>query len=237
MTVSNQLRYGNQVLEYIVERRARRTLGISVEPSGQVIVVAPPSATAADISARVHKRARWILAQKRDFAQYIPRTPDRRYVPGETHLYLGRQFRLAVHPEMPKKVLMTRGTITVGGVGRDDSQLIERLVLDWYREKATTQFIKRIATNRERFAEPDRFVPTSLRLQRMKSRWGSMSPGGRLLLNPDLVRAPIDSIDYVITHELCHLAVLGHSRDFYELQSRVLPDWSQRKQRLERLLA
>ena len=71
----------------------------------------------------------------------------------------------------------------------------------------------------------------------MISRWGSMSPGGRLLLNPDLVRAPTDAIDYVITHELCHLAVPNHSRDFYDLQARVMPDWERRKLRLEKALA
>ncbi len=64
-----------------------------------------------------------------------------------------------------------------------------------------------------------------------------MSPRGRLLLNPDLVRAPMESIDYVITHELCHLLIPSHSRDFYELQESVMPDWERRKQRLERIMA
>lgn len=64
-----------------------------------------------------------------------------------------------------------------------------------------------------------------------------MSASGRLTLNPDLVRAPMDSIDYVITHELCHLAEPNHSRAFYELQSNVMPDWESRKLRLEHALA
>ncbi len=64
-----------------------------------------------------------------------------------------------------------------------------------------------------------------------------MSPGGRLLLNPDLIRAPMESIDYVITHELCHLLIPSHSRRFYELEESVMPDWEKHKQRLERIMA
>lgn len=64
-----------------------------------------------------------------------------------------------------------------------------------------------------------------------------MSPTGRLTLNPDLVRAPIECIDYVITHELCHLAEPNHDKSFFELQSWVMPDWERRKQRLEMMLA
>ena len=64
-----------------------------------------------------------------------------------------------------------------------------------------------------------------------------MSPAGRLLLNRRLIEAPVDAIDYVITHELCHIAEPNHRAAFYELLDRVLPDWQHRKQRLERIMA
>jgi predicted metal-dependent hydrolase len=71
----------------------------------------------------------------------------------------------------------------------------------------------------------------------MPTRWGSMSPAGSLVLNPDLIRAPMDCIDYVVTHELCHLLVPNHGRQFFELQQLVMPDWERRKQRLEKVMA
>lgn len=64
-----------------------------------------------------------------------------------------------------------------------------------------------------------------------------MSPAGRLLLNRRLIEAPVDAIDYVITHELCHIAEPNHGAAFYELLDRVLADWQHRKQRLERIMA
>ncbi|MHB1234555.1 MAG: M48 family metallopeptidase [Microbacteriaceae bacterium] len=229
--------YGSTTIEFRLERRERSTLAITVEPSAEVVVVAPLDTSLGDIEARLRKRGRWIIRQQQFFGQFTPRTPPRRYVPGETHLYLGRQYRLRVEPGDRRRARLVRGFILVSGVTFDDSSGIERLVSAWYRERAEAQFRKRLEINRARFADPGSVLPTSLRIQRMSARWGSMSASGRLLLHPDLVRAPVDAIDYVITHELCHLKVPNHSRAFYELQERVLPDWEVRKLRLERIMA
>ena len=67
----------------------------------------------------------------------------------------------------------------------------------------------------------------------MKTNWGSMSPGGILLLNPELIKAPVSCLEYVITHELCHLRYREHNADFYGLLQSYLPDWEKRKLRLE----
>jgi len=71
----------------------------------------------------------------------------------------------------------------------------------------------------------------------MKKRWGSMSPAGHLLLNRRLIQAPVHTIDYVITHELCHVVQPDHGPAFYALLDQVMPDWAQRKQRLERAMS
>ena len=233
----NSVVYGSANIEYRLERRDRTTLEITVEPSGEVLAVAPATAEKNEIEALIRKRARWIIRQQQFFAQFTPRTPPRQFLPGETHNYLGRQYRLRVEPGDLQRARMVRGFILVYGVDFNDTSSIERLVTAWYRERAEVQFRRRLEINQARFPDLEKFRPTSLRIQRMTSRWGSMSPGGRLLLNPDLVRAPIDSIDYVITHELCHLAAPNHSRAFYDLQARVMPDWERRKLRLEKALA
>jgi len=77
-----------------------------------------------------------------------------------------------------------------------------------------------------------RTAPT-LRLQTMKVQWGSCSPAGRLTLNPHLVKAPRECIDYVLLHELCHLKEHNHARRFYQLLDMHMPRWQQRKARLD----
>jgi len=233
----NSIGYGTTTLDYRLERQDRATLAITVEPTGDVIVVAPETAGIHEVEALIRKRARWIIRQQAYFTQFTPRTPPRRFIAGETHKYLGRQYRLRIEPGETRHVRMTRGFILVAGVEFNDTTSIEQLVNDWYRERAQAQFERRLRENLSRFVDPEQHIPTSLRLQRMTTRWGSMSPGGRLLLNPVLVQAPANTIDYVITHELCHRVVPNHSRAFYELQTRVMPDWEARKMRLERAMA
>jgi len=76
-------------------------------------------------------------------------------------------------------------------------------------------------------------VPPSMRLQWMRVQWGSCSPRGRITLHPALVQAPRDCIDYVVLHELCHLASHDHSARFYRLLDRHMPGWRSVKARLD----
>jgi predicted metal-dependent hydrolase len=69
----------------------------------------------------------------------------------------------------------------------------------------------------------------------MVKRWGSFSQRGVIYLNPELIKAPSHCIDYVVTHELCHLRHPNHTKSFYNLLSSVIPDWQMRKARLERV--
>ena len=71
----------------------------------------------------------------------------------------------------------------------------------------------------------------------LRQRWGSMTPSGKLILNRVLIRASVEAIDYVITHELCHMRHDHHGTAFFNLLDRVMPDWKKRKIRLERQLA
>ncbi|MDG4869186.1 DUF45 domain-containing protein, partial [Guyparkeria sp. 1SP6A2] len=82
------LRYGVQEIHYEVKRRPRKTLEIAVKPDASVMIVAPMETPLAAIEARLRKRAAWVVRQQRYFSQFLPRTPERQYLAGETHLYL-----------------------------------------------------------------------------------------------------------------------------------------------------
>jgi predicted metal-dependent hydrolase len=231
------VRYGTHVIEFSLVRRDRRTLEIAVEPDASVVVTAPADAGLEAVHAKVRRRAAWIRHQQRYFAQFLPSTPLRRYLAGETHLYLGRQHRLKIAAGHPEAVKVARGFIHVTTRYPEDPRSVEALVEDWYRERARRKFAEKLEISLRRFPNPEAHRPKALIVRRIKRRWGSMSPAGRLLLNLRLIEAPATAIDYVITHELCHVAEPNHGRRFFALLTKVMPDWEKRKQHLERLMA
>lgn len=236
-TESHTVMYGKHRIDFAVVRRRRKTLEIAVEPNASVVVAAPADAPIEAIVEKVRKRAAWIRRQQRFFSQFIPRTPERRYLAGETYLYLGRQYRLKVVRSARPGVEMTRGFITVRTREPERPEVTRRLVEGWYRKQARAKFVERLEASLTRFPDPEAFRPAALIVRRMEKRWGSLSPSGRLLLNRRLIEAPVDAIDYVIAHELCHMAEPHHGPEFYRLLDRVMPDWEGCKGRLEERMA
>ena len=229
--------YGQHCIEFVVVRRKRTTLELAVEPDATVVIAAPLSASMEAIAEKVRKRASWVRRQQQFFLQFVPRTPPRRYVSGETHLYLGRQYRLKVIAGGLPEVKLLRGVMVVQSQSPKRADVTRDLVNAWYRVRSQKWFADRLEVNLLRFPNPERVRPIGLIIRHLRQRWGSMSPGHRMLLNQRLIQAPIYSIDYVITHELCHVAEPSHGPAFFKLLNRILPDWQQRKQRLECLLS
>jgi predicted metal-dependent hydrolase len=229
--------YGTQRLDVQVKWANRATLDIAVSPDGDLVVTAPEGTSLEQIHAKVRLRARWILEQQRYFAQFRPRTPERRWVPGETHRYLGRQHRIRIGDitEPAPRVRLTRGFLLIDGVSFGDSATIERVVRRWYRDRADDVVRRRLPECASRFDLPVK--PRAVSIRTMTSRWASMSPSGRLTVNPYLMRAPTDAIDYVVTHELAHLVVADHGPRFVALLDQVMPDHQRRKKLLERATA
>jgi predicted metal-dependent hydrolase len=109
---------------------------------------------------------------------------------------------------------------------------VEATVSTWYRRRAKDVFERRLDSC---FMEAKRYIGTRplLRIRRMKRRWGSCKSTNGILLNTLLVYAPARCIDYVIMHELCHLRHHNHGSKFYRLLGQLMPDWKERRKRLE----
>lgn len=228
--------FGKENIGFQVLYARRKTLEIAVYPDKAVIVKAPIGTDIAAVRKRVLKRAGWIKRQLDYFRQFDPRAPNRRYVGGETHLYLGRRYRLKITHAEFNEVKLSRGYLQVSVKGEVSAEQIKNLMERWYTEKAANKFKESFDRCWSWF---EKSVTSKPRLQtrRMRKRWGSLSKNGLLTLNTDLVRAPKECIDYVITHELCHLLHHGHGPEFYRLLEKKMPDWERRKHKLELALA
>ena len=229
------LRVHGRRIPFHIERRRRKTLAITVHPDLRLEVVAPDASENDQVLLRVEKRAGWIVRQLRYFEQYRPIPAARQFVSGETHRYLGRQYRLKVAQGELESVKLIGQFLHVCVTCRDDRARVGALVELWYRRHAVRVFEQRIRACRE--LRPCLCVPQTPRVtvRKMLRRWGSCTKAGNVLLNLELIKTPVHCIDYVIVHELCHLQVHNHSPAFYELLSRMMPDWESRKRRLESL--
>lgn len=228
------LTYGRDTIRYEVHFLAsRRTMTIEVHPDSSVLVRAPIHCSEALIAERVQKRTSWIFRQLAEFERYRPRTPARQYVSGESHLYLGRQYRLKPILGNTSCVKLMRGQLLVTLPGEPEPERIKALLHRWYLERARAVFTEVLDASLLHFKEVE--YPRLI-VRAMQSRWGSLSRSGSMTLNVNLVRAPRACIEYVVVHELCHTKHRDHDTRFFKLLEQVMPDWELRKQRLETAL-
>jgi len=240
--------YGNDTIHYEVIRsslstdaviKRPRKVVIKVHPDQRVVASAPFNATQDAIHEAVSKRARWIWQHIEEFAKQKNTVLPKRYVSGETQFYLGKRYvlKVLVDNEHVTNVKLSRGRLNVtlkhelGHAPEDRIAKVKPLIDKWYQHKAKTVFHERLAQLLPK-ATWVKGIP-SFRVMAMKKQWGSCSTKGNLMLNPHLVKAPKECIDYVILHELCHIAEHNHSEKFWRLLTQVMPNWKDVKAKLD----
>lgn len=229
------LKYGTSTIHYSLKRSERKTLGIEVHPDLSVWAIAPAQASLEDINEKVLKRAAWILKQQSFFEQFLPRTPQRMYVAGETHLYLGRRYLLKTSKAEEKTVKLKAGCLHVQ-TPKNTKISTKNALTQWYYKHAVKVFNEVLKEQFTLFAAYNIEFP-NLEIRRMKNRWGSCQAKGTIIINPEIIKAPKMCIRYVITHELCHLITPNHTKAFYNLQESILPNAQKWKSRLEEVMA
>jgi predicted metal-dependent hydrolase len=239
-TARHTLTYGTTVIPYDLSFTPRKALAIHVHPNGRVSVEAPLEVDGEEISfveieKRIYKRAAWILRQQRNFQRYSADFPPRQYVSGETYRFLGFQYRLKVvaAAERQETVTLDREFLTIST--RDKSNLAHTQLLldDWYRQQALAIFNERVDLWFPRFERLGVEHP-AVAARQMRSRWGSCTARGKITFNTKLIMTPKQLIDYVVVHEMCHLKEMNHGTQFQQLLSRIMPDWKERKDQLDR---
>jgi len=229
------LTYGKRqfVVDVVTEKRKR--LSVIVHPDLRITAKAPAGYELEVICKHLEKRASWMARQLDFFEQFQPLPLARKFVSGETHYYLGRQYRLRIRRGEIARVRLIGRFFEMELPDTGNREKVKALMLDWYLVHAKDLLSRRLAQYMPIFERMGAVVP-EVRYRRMKKRWGSCSEKGVIMFNTELVKAPTHCIDYVIIHELCHLLCPHHDKKFYRLLERILPDWEKRKERLEKVI-
>ncbi|MEI8390248.1 MAG: SprT family zinc-dependent metalloprotease [bacterium] len=234
--IKHSVSYGTNEIEFVLELCERKTIQIIVNPDSSVNVKAPSNKNIEEVLNRVKNRASWIMKQKRYFSFYKPDMPERKYISGESHRYLGKQYRLKFIKSVENQIKLQNGYLKVFTENRSDIEFTKTLLDEWYLSHAKIKFQQRLDFCYKKIKKHNIVSIPKLQIRKMTKRWGSCTSDGRIILNLDLVKAPSHCIDYVIIHELCHLKYRNHNADFFNLLLQLIPDWEKRKEKLEKIV-
>ncbi len=227
------IEFGSKQIDFALEYSDRKSLGITVTPDLYVMVKAPVDTSLEEVKNKLKRKAPWIIKQQSFFLSFHPKTPARKFVSGETHLYMGRQYRLKIIIDKDESIKLKGKFIEVKIT---DKTKAKQMVQKWYLQNAKAKLhviADELISNFKKY----KVEPSSIVLRDMATRWGSCTAKGKLILNPELIKAPRGCIEYVIIHELCHLIHHNHTGKFFDLQTKEMPDWVKWKMKLEKLLA
>lgn len=210
-------------LRFDVRRSVRRrTLQITVERSGGLLLSAPPGVDESSLRDFVYEKRFWIytkLAEKELLRRAVPR---KEFVDGEGFLYLGRSYRLKLVDAQDVPLKLSAGRFQLrrdaGGAGREH-------FIRWYSERAReklTVFVDELQARME-------VQPSGVKVQDLGYRWGSCGKGDWLYFHWKTILLPSRIVEYVVAHEIGHLHEPHHTPEFWLRLERAMPDYAQRK--------
>lgn len=210
------------------ESTKRRTVGITIDRDGSLLLHAPAGCNPDGLAAWAHSKRNWVFRRLAEKHLLQSARPTREFVTGEGFDYLGRHYRLLLtddHPATP--VRLERGRLRMPRALTHSGEA-EASMIGWYRTRALAWLPRRIT----RWAERIGAHPGALDVRDLGYRWGSLGRNDRLNLHWATMQLPVSLIDYVVVHELAHIHEPRHTPAFWATVERAMPDYESRKSRL-----
>lgn len=224
---------GNAI-SYTLERKPVKNINLRIRADQSVYVSAPKDVAAKMVDAFVVEKSVYILRALKKFKDKNRETvSENRFVNGETVKFLGRNLRLKIKNASRSKVESDESYVTLYVKDVQDADLKKRVLETWLRKKCKdeiTAICKKVYPQVKKYG----IAFPEIQLREMVSRWGSCSPKkGFVTFNTALIAMPVSCIEYVVTHEFTHFLYPNHSKKFYQQLATFMPDWEERKKRLE----
>jgi len=223
--------YGNSRIEFEVKYRNRATLAIQIAAPGVVTVLSPPGLSPGEIKSRVEKKAGWIAKKIIHFNRIGNLKEDRRIAEGGKLLYLGKLYPVQINFNKDFKWLTAKfsGDVFIFNTPVQDHIILKKLAEKLYRRDAEKIIIQRFEKYRHKF----NISPLKIKVKEQKRRWGTCTSQRNIYFNWRIIMAPLEAIDYVIVHELCHLVYQDHSRQFWNCVETIMPGYKKHKKWLK----
>ena len=223
--MSETLRFA--AMDFEVRRSGRRkTLGVTVDRAGELVVHVPADTPEAVLRRWVESKLLWVHRKQLLKEEQAGLAHHLEFVSGETISYLGRTYRLKIAEDQPEALRLEGEWFRLRPCVPDEAASLFRR---WFIDAGTPWLKRRVRSwQRKTGTAPSRIIMGDLGY-----RWGSCSRDGTVRFNWCLLQLPVRLIDYIIAHELTHLAEPSHSPRFWQALERALPDWRARKHDLD----
>ena len=225
--------FQGQEIPFELTLSERKSFVIQVCPCGTIKVKSPARYGIQKVKDTLLKQAGWIKKKQEELQISFKVPTERNYASGEKFLYLGKEHTLQVHGSIIDKVELDGNTLHLH-VTKFTYAYKKAVMEDWYCHRAAAVFqdvwfqcIERVSVIGVKFTG-------TVKLKFLKSQWGSCDVRGNIILNVFLIKVPRECIEYIMTHELCHLKEMNHSKCFYALMTKTMPDWQKRRKMLKR---
>ena len=206
--------------------RKRKTMSLEIKPDGVINVLAPNGVDKNFIIDRVKDKADWIVKKLDELEDKNDKKIIRNYENGDVFLYLGKEYKLQVIIDKnlirPKVNLENEKLVVRTNI--DNKEYIQQSLKRWYADETLDIVKKRINHYKKYFKDS----VTAIKIKDQKTRWASCTYKNEILFNLRCSMAPIEIIDYIVVHEMCHMEHRNHSKDFYNAVGKVLPDYKER---------
>jgi predicted metal-dependent hydrolase len=214
---------------YTLKRTGRRrSIGLRIDDRGLTVNM-PLRASEKWLHSVLQEKAAWVVEKLESWQK--KKTAPQKWADGELISYRGEMFTLRVIPSLFDAPPQLHGTQLILHISQsDNSAVIEKAIARWYQHEALKLFTECVG----HFAPLMNVKPTEIKLSAARTQWGSCTTRGTVRLNWQLIKMPLELIDYVVVHELAHLREMNHSAAFWSVVEAVCPDYAQRRGELRR---
>lgn len=220
----NLIKSRNNVITYTVNKSEISNCYISVQ-NGEVLVSAPWYLTANQIQNMVEKKRQWILAKLKEYK--TPTKINTNNKKGQTVKVLGKDYSFKIIYKNIKgpNINLENDKINITLPNKYKKSDLNTILKVLMEKVYFTLAEKEIDFAMEKARVTLGFAPEEFELQKMNGVLGRCTADKKIIINPDIVMFDRKVIEYVVLHEFCHLKYKNHSKKFYELLEKYLPDY------------
>ncbi|KAA0546329.1 M48 family metallopeptidase [Bacillus sp. BGMRC 2118] len=219
--------YAGETIRFEIVYKNRGTIGITVDIYGNIEILAPKKTQNERIIQVLEANWDLVLSKIKESKERLNGPQKKVYEDDEKFLYLGKSYpiKVVLDTTIIQDQVVFENEILHIYVKQQDEEKIKQSLKRFYYQQCKALVEERISFYQSHFKSR----PRSVRIIDSTTKWGTCDSNLKLTFNWKLAMAPLEVIDYVVVHEMCHMVHLNHDRSFWRLVGKIMPDYKEKE--------